>query len=48
MVFGRKSDRELWLETLGEMAEGFGVVVHCCCIAGWMSLASWVIATAAR
>jgi hypothetical protein len=34
MVFARDADRQLWLATLAEMVEGFGVVVHCYCIMG--------------
>lgn len=34
MIFGRKSDRQPWLEILGEVAEGLGVAVHCYCIMG--------------
>lgn len=33
-VFAKDADRLLWLETLAEMVEGFGVLVHCYCVMG--------------
>jgi hypothetical protein len=33
-VYARDADRQLWLATLAEMVEGFGVVLHCYCPMG--------------